>query len=151
MSNRRSARPMPCIDSVMTPFPYAIDLDRHVGDAQRVLAGRFIHHLPVTNQGEVFSVLSARDLELALARPDADPWQIEIRDVCSKDPYIVDVSEPLDVVLSQMAARDIGCAVVAKDDRVAGIFTAVDACRHFAEWLRKERHTEPPATQRDTL
>lgn len=128
---------MPRIDSVMTAFPYAIDLDRRLGDAQRIMMGRSIRHLPVTNQGEVYSVISSTDLELALARPGADPWQIEVREVCEQDPYIVDVSEPLDVVLAQMAERRIGCAVVAENDRVAGIFTAVDACRHFAAWLRK--------------
>jgi CBS domain-containing protein len=137
MTHRLPLRVIPRVDSAMTPFPYAIDLDRRLGDAQRMLTGRSIHHLPVTNQGEIYSVISSTDLELALARPNADPWQIEVRDICEKDPYIVDVSELLDVVLAQMAERRIGCAVVAENDRVAGIFTAVDACRHFADWLRK--------------
>ncbi|HEU4581427.1 MAG TPA: CBS domain-containing protein [Polyangiaceae bacterium] len=129
---------VPRIADVMTPFPYAIELDRHAGDAERMLAGRGIHHLPVTSAGEVYSVLSARDLELALARPGADPWKIGVRELCAKDPYIVDINEPLDTVLSGMADRRAGCAVVAQDDRVAGIFTSVDACRKFAEWLRRE-------------
>jgi CBS domain-containing protein len=123
----------------MTPFPYAIDIERHASDAERMLAGRAIHHLPVTSAGEVYSVLSARDLELALGRPGADPWRIGVRDLCSPDPYIVDVSEPLDVVIEQMGQRQIGCAVVAKDDRVAGIFTYADVCRNFVEWLRADR------------
>jgi CBS domain-containing protein len=55
---------------------------------------------------------------------------------CSKDPYIVDVSQTLDVVLEQMAEHNIDCAVVAKNDRVAGIFTHVDVCRRFVEWLK---------------
>jgi CBS domain-containing protein len=133
---------IPRIGEVMTPFPYAIELDRHAGDAERMLAGRSIHHLPVTSAGEVYSVLSARDLELALARPGADPWKLGVRELCAKDPYIVDISEPLDAVLSGMAERGASCAVVAQDDRVAGIFTAVDACQQFAEWLRR---AAPPA------
>lgn len=136
MTTRRSSKPMPRIDSAMTPFPYAIDLDRRLGDAQRMLRARAVHHLPVTNEGEVYSVLSSTALELALARPNADPWQIQVREICEQDPYIVDVSEPLDVVLTQLAERRTGCAVVAENDRVAGIFTALDACRHFADWLR---------------
>ena len=131
---------IPSIGQVMTPFPYSIDIDRHAGDAERMLAGRGIHHLPVTSAGEVYSVLSARDLELALARPGADPWQIGVRELCARDPYIVDIAEPLDAVLSGMAERGAGCAVIAQDDRVAGIFTSVDACRSFAEWLRRAHH-----------
>jgi CBS domain-containing protein len=145
MTTRRSLNPMPRIDSAMTPFPYAIELDRRLGDAQRMLTGRAIHHLPVTHEGEVYSVLSSTALELALARPSADPWQIQVREICEKDPYIVDISEPLDVVLTQLAERQIGCAVVAENDRVAGIFTAVDACRHFADWLRKPSAEPEPA------
>lgn len=131
-------RPIPNIGAAMTPFPYAIDLERSAGDAERMLAGRAIHHLPVTSAGEVYSVLSARDLELALARPGADPWRIGIRELCAKDPYIVDVSDALDIVLEQMAERKISCAVVAQDDRVAGIFTLVDVCSTFVEWLRSQ-------------
>jgi CBS domain-containing protein len=137
MQTRSSSRSMPRIDSVMTPFPYAIELDRRVGDAQRIMLSRNIHHLPVTKESEVFSVLDTRELDLALARPGADPWRIEVREVCEQDPYIVDISEPLDVVLTQMAERRLSCTVVAEDDRVAGIFTAVDACRWFAEWLHE--------------
>jgi signal-transduction protein with cAMP-binding, CBS, and nucleotidyltransferase domain len=131
---------IPRIGQVMTPFPYSIDLERHAGDAERMLAGRSIHHLPVTSAGEVYSVLSARDLEQALARPGADPRKVGVRELCAKDPYIVDVADALDEVLSGMANRGACCAVVAHGDRVAGVFTSVDACRKFAEWL-KEAHS----------
>src|SRR5689334_6850689 len=96
---------VPPIGEVMTPFPYSIEIDRHAGDAERMFAGRAIHHLPVTSAGEVYSVLSARDLELALARPGADPWKLGIRELCAKDPYIVDIAAPLDEVLFGMSER----------------------------------------------
>ena len=120
----------------MTPFPYSIELDRYVGDAERMMALRKIRHLPVTSQGEIYSVLSDRDLQLALADRDADAWKMRVRDICVQDPYIADTTDPLDVVLTEMAERQIGCTVVAENDRVAGIFTTVDACRAFANHLR---------------
>jgi len=127
---------IPRIGDVMTPFPYAIDIDRSAGDVGSMLSQRAIHHLPVTSNGEVYSVVSARDLELALARPDAEQWAIGVRDICSRDPYIVDIQVALDVVLDGMVERQTDCVVVAEDDRVAGIFTMVDACRRFAARLR---------------
>ena len=127
---------IPKIGEVMTPFPYAIALDQHVGDAQRMMSGHGIRHLPVTSDGEVYSVITERDISAALGRPDADPWTLQVSDVCVTDPYIVDVEEPLDNVLEEMAERRIGCAVVAKDERVAGVFTNVDVCRLYAASLR---------------
>jgi CBS domain-containing protein len=138
MSSRKT-HAIPKAGDVMTPFPYAIDIERTAGDAERLLAGREIHHLPVTSAGEVYSVLSTHDLELRLARPGADPWRIGVRELCSKDPYIVDVAEPLDQVLEQMVERKTSCVVVAKDDRLAGILTHLDVCRTFVEWLRTPR------------
>jgi CBS domain-containing protein len=121
----------------MTPFPYAIELDRTLGDAERMMLHRSIRHLPVTSEGEVYGILSAREIQLALATPDADAWQIQVKEVCAPDPYIADTNEPLEAVLTEMATRHIGCAVIAEDDRVAGIFTTVDACRVFAAHLRQ--------------
>jgi predicted transcriptional regulator len=127
---------IPRIAEVMTPFPYSIDVNCHAGDAQRILVGRAIHHLPVTSDGEVFSVLSTLNVQSALAIPGADPWAIQVRELCSEDPCIVDISTPLDAVLTEMAQRRVDCAVVAEDDRVAGIFTNADAYLRFAQWLR---------------
>lgn len=137
--SRPKPRAIPKIGDVMTPFPYAIDAQRSASDAERMLEGRSIHHLPVTDAGKVYSVLSARDLELTLARRGVNPSQLGVRDVCHRDAYIADVSASLDEVVEQMAARKLDCAVIAKEDRVAGIFTHVDVCRVFVDWLRAER------------
>jgi CBS domain-containing protein len=137
-SSHRRSTSIPRIGDVMTPFPYSIDLDRPAGDVGRMLSNRGIHHLPVTSNGEVYSVVNARELELALARPEANEWAIRVREICEQDPYIVDIQVPLDVVLDEMVERQTDCVVVAENDRVAGIFTLVDACRRFAAWLRAD-------------
>lgn len=132
------SRTIPKIGDVMTPFPYAIALDLPVAEAQRMMSGHGIRHLPVTSNGEVYSVITERDISAALNRPGADPWKLPVAEVCVTDPYIVDVDEPLDTVLDEMAERRIGCAVVAKEERVAGVFTSVDACRLYAASLRDD-------------
>ena len=50
----------------------------------------------------------------------------------------MDLSEPLDRVLSKMARLQVGSVLVVKEDRLAGIFTVTDACRSFAECLRAQ-------------
>ncbi len=50
--------------------------------------------------------------------------------------YVVDAQTPLDEVLDHMASHRIGSALVTSNGELAGIFTATDACRAFAEFLR---------------
>ncbi len=57
------------------------------------------------------------------------------------EPYVVAPSEPLDTVLLTLAARRIGCVVVADAGRPAGIFTMTDASRMLGEHLRAGRST----------
>jgi CBS domain-containing protein len=54
------------------------------------------------------------------------------------DCYSVDLDARLVDVLSHMANHHIGAALVTKEGRLAGIFTAADACRVFAEYLAKQ-------------
>ena len=61
--------------------------------------------------------------------------------VCSLDVYAVAPEERLDVVLARMAERRLGSAVVTDGGRIAGVFTATDACRCFADWLRAASQT----------
>jgi CBS domain-containing protein len=51
------------------------------------------------------------------------------------DPYIVAPGTSLDEVVSTMAAKKYGSAVVSDHGHVVGIFTTVDACSAFAELL----------------
>ena len=57
-------------------------------------------------------------------------------DVQRADIYAVERDEPLDRVLAEMAERHIGSAVVTDGGKLVGVFTATDACRYFAEYLR---------------
>ncbi len=62
--------------------------------------------------------------------------RLRVRDVCSLDVYSIERDEPLDRVLGEMADRHIGSAIVTDGGKIAGVFTATDACRCFAEFLR---------------
>ena len=52
-----------------------------------------------------------------------------------KDCYIVDLATPLAAVVRHMAAQRIGSAVMIRRGKLAGVFTANDACRAFADYL----------------
>ena len=132
---------MPKIKSVMTPFPYSIELDETLAAARVMMAEHGIHHLPVSDNGHLVGVISSRDVETALA---AEPAAARgIRSCYSPDIYVVGLSTPMDEVLLEMAERHIRCVVVLKGDKLAGIFTVTDACRRFADLLRSTYEPTP--------
>ena len=129
----------PKLNTLMTPFPYSIERDAPLDDALRLMAEHDVRHLPVTDNHQLVGVITDRDVkgvapvQDALERGDG----LRVCDVYMPDPYVVDINEPLDNVLLEMAAQHIGSAVVTRSGRLAGMFTAVDACRSYGEFLRE--------------
>lgn len=130
---------IPPIKSVMTPFPCSIEIDRPIAEARKMMRENDIRHLPVMHQGELVGIVSDRDIKLALDPGLGLPGEekLTVRNVCVRDAYKVQAGEPLDKVLMEMARRHIGSALVVRHERLVGIFTVTDACRHFARFLRQ--------------
>ena len=116
----------------MTPFPHFVEINAPVRTAGEMMDAHQIHHLPVMSEGKLVSVVTNHDIQLARQGP-ADA---RVRDICVRKTYVVELSEPLDRVLQQMAERHLGSALVVKDGKLVGIFTISDACRAFCELLR---------------
>lgn len=131
---------MPTIKAVMTPFPYSVDAAASLAEAQQFMRAHNIRHLPVTQNGDLVGSISDRDIKLVLgpdfAYPSADATQVA--DAMVRDPYVVDMDTRLDAVLSHMAEKHLGAALVTRHGRLAGVFTVTDACRHFAEFLQEQ-------------
>jgi CBS domain-containing protein len=136
---------IPSIKSVMTPFPYSIDADASLREAHEMLLEHEIRHLPVKDGERLVGVITDRDLKRALDPGVGMPPENEllVRDVAVFDAYVVDLGERLDKVLERMAQEHIGCALVTRQGKLAGIFTNTDACRAFAEYLRRDVHRGP--------
>ena len=123
----------------MTPFPFDIGLHDPIGEARRLMMKHKVRHLPVMDNHELKGLISDRDIKLILG-PEfdyPDPKELTVEDAMVEEPYVVDLETSLITVLDELAARHIGTAVVMKGDRVAGIFSATDACREFSQWLKQ--------------
>ena len=124
------------IGTEMTPFPHWVEAEESIDHAKAMMREHGVRHLPVQHAGELVGVVSERDIERAqLLGIGLRGGELSVRQVCAPDPYIVPFDAPLGEVLEQMAARAIGSAVVTHHDKLAGIFTTVDACRAFARSL----------------
>lgn len=119
------------IRSVMTRSPASVSIDATLREAEGLMIDRGVRHLTVMEGDALAGVVSDRDL--------ASGAGASVRDVCSLDVYSVEPKARLDEVLDEMAGRRIGCTVVTKGGEVVGIFTATDACRCFAEHLRRHQ------------
>jgi acetoin utilization protein AcuB len=129
---------IPAISSVMTPFPYVVQVNESVLAARALMIEHDVRHLPVKEGHTLLGVLTDRDLKRALDPGLGLPPKEElfVRDVFLADAYVVDVSEPLDAVLNHLSSEHIGSALVTKNGRLAGIFTLTDAARLFCNHLR---------------
>jgi len=128
---------MPLIKSVMTPFPYSIESDQTLNDATAMMAEHDVRHLPVMEQGSLVGVITDSHIQLRRNGGTSSPGpKLErVGDVCDMRAYVVELSTPLDSVLRHMSENHIGCTLVVKGGRLAGIFTTTDACRHYGALL----------------
>jgi len=105
-----------------------------------------IHHLPIKNENELVGVITRKDIEKFLHYQENEieaAKQQTVTDLYIKNPYIVDINEPLDNVLMHMAHSHIGSVLVTRNGRLAGVFTTNDACRTFGEFLRERYRPSP--------
>lgn len=131
-------RTMPKMVEVMTPFPHTVSPDEPVQAALQMMERHRIHQLPVVSGRHPIGLLTERDIRIALGNtPSPDVASLHVEDVCVPEPYVVSFDDRLDQVAIFMANERVTSAIVVRDDRVVGIFTAVDACRKLGELLRE--------------
>lgn len=135
---------IPAIKSVMTAFPYSININSPVNEALAYMDEHNMRHLPVTREEKLVGVLTERDIRLflAVAAAGRELTAIAVNEIHMEEPYVVDLEERLDTVLLEMVHRHIGSVLITWHGKLAGVFTTTDACRCFAEHLREQFH--PP-------
>jgi CBS domain-containing protein len=131
---------MPAIKSVMTAFPFSVDVGASVDEAMDFMREHKIRHLPVTDNGQLAGMISDRDIKLILGPDFAYPSgsELRVREAMVRDAYVVDLDTRVDQVLVHMADHHLGSAIVTRKGKLAGVFTATDACRAFAEFLGEQ-------------
>lgn len=124
----------PTLKKAMTPFPYSVAPEAPLEQAIRLMEEHSVHHLPVVADHRIVGIITPYNIMTALmtGRHDAN---LLVSDCYVTDAYVVDFDEPMDKVLLTMAEKHIGSAIVTRHGILAGLFTAVDACRSFGEFL----------------
>ena len=128
---------IPLVKSIMTPFPYSIDMDDTVDNASKMMITHDIHHLPVTDKGKPVGVITDRDIKRALDQQFVTPGNGEhrVRHIANLDTYIVDLAAPVDSVLLEMARQHIATALVVREGTLVCIFTSTDVFTFLGKLL----------------
>lgn len=132
--------------SVMTPFPYTVDLDASIDEAGAMMEEHGIHHLPVADGGVPVGVISDRDLKWTKGSGLFHKGPPRVREVCRMDACRVELTDPVDKVLDKMIENHLGEVLVEKNGKLVGIMTMVDVCRGFADLLRDRYPSDPDPT-----
>ena len=129
----------PLLKHVMTPFPYAVELDAPLAKAKDLLETHRFHHLPVVQEHRPVGLITDREITtgLAAAVQLEKPGNLLIRDIYVPDPCVVDINAPLEGVLRAMSERHLDAVIVTRKDRLAGVLTGMDVCRYFAAYLQE--------------
>lgn len=129
---------IPTLASVITPFPYRIDNTATLAEARALMLEHAIRHLIVMKDGDIYDVLSDREIEHHGALYGASKAdELLVNDICDGKIVVADIHDPLDKALQVMAGQHLGSLAVLKDGELAGIITTTDVCEHFARTLRE--------------
>ncbi|MFN0252749.1 MAG: CBS domain-containing protein [Kofleriaceae bacterium] len=111
----------------MTPSPHTIGVDQPISKAKELLRLYEIRHLPVLRGGKLDGVISDRDLSL-IEQLEVNADRLTVEDVMTSDVFEVAATDLLADVVTAMAARKLGSAIVVEHSKVIGILTTVDVC-----------------------
>jgi acetoin utilization protein AcuB len=122
---------IPLIKSVMTPFPYSVDVNTRLSVARKYMLEHGIHHLPVIDGEKIAGILDKDDLADDKKNPVVGTLHL-------KTPHVIDLNDRLDNILIFMADKRVETVLVTRNEKLVGIFSVTDACREFADYLREE-------------
>jgi acetoin utilization protein AcuB len=120
------------LERYMTRHPHSIRVDETIATAEQLMRSHHVRHLPVLDGGDLVGVLSERDVRLAATLPVR---ALKVSDVYVEEPYAVDIDTSVVQVASTMAKKKLGSTIILENGKLAGIFTATDACRALADVL----------------
>lgn len=126
---------MTTIGRAMTAVKHTLQSGDVLSKAKELMQVNAVRHLPVLAGDRVVGIVTMSDLYVMEAVVAVDPEKTTVDEAMSKELYLVEPNEPLAKVASEMAARQVGSALVLENGKLAGIFTTTDACRVLGEVL----------------
>lgn len=126
---------MKTIKSEMVDFPFVVEPEMTVAEAQTFMTQQDLRHLPVVDsKNKLLGVISERDI-LKSKLPNESVTSVMIKDV-----FVVAESEDLAKVIQKMADEKIGSVLVVNSvNELTGIFTTINALNLLSKFLNEDK------------
>jgi acetoin utilization protein AcuB len=125
--------PNASIADYMTPLPHTVGSEQAITFAQEMMQKYGIRHLPVLHGGELYGIVSDRDLGMIAGLNEVNPDATTVEEAMTQEAHTVSPQTPLIEVLRQMLEHKFGSVVVVEGTKIIGIFTTHDALKLLVE------------------
>jgi CBS domain-containing protein len=118
------------IREVMSSNPSAIEADKPVADAAKLMRDEDVGLAPVVEGDRLVGTLTDRDIAIRVVAEGRDPQSTTVREVASTDLVTVDPEQDLDEAVRLMAQHQVRrLPVVEEDGRLVGVVAQADVAR----------------------
>jgi CBS domain-containing protein len=115
------------IRDVMTSNPCAIEADKPVSYAAKMMKDEDVGLAPVVEGDRLIGTLTDRDIAVRVVAEGKDLQAVRVREVASTDVVTVDPQQDLDEALKLMARHQVRrLPVVQEDGRLVGVVAQAD-------------------------
>jgi acetoin utilization protein AcuB len=121
------------IAEYMTPLPHTVGSEQTITFAQKLMQKYDIRHLPVLHGGELYGIVSDRDLGMIAGLNEVNPDVTTVEEAMTQEAYTVSKDTSLFGVLQEMLEHKYGSAVVVEGVKIVGIFTTHDSLKLLVE------------------
>ena len=121
------------ISELMTPNPCAIEADKPVAHAAKMMKEENVGLAPVVEGDRLVGTLTDRDIVTRVVAEGKDPQTVPVREVASTDVVTIDPQQDLDEALRLMASNQVRRLLVEEDGRLVGVVAQADIAREGKE------------------
>jgi CBS domain-containing protein len=119
------------VRDAMTSNPCAIDADKPVAYAAKMMKDEDVGLAPVVQGDRLVGTVTDRDIVTRVIAEGRDPGSTSVREIASTDLVTVVPQQGLDEALSLMAEHQVRrLPVVEKDGRLVGVVAQADVAEH---------------------
>jgi CBS domain-containing protein len=118
------------ISELMSPNPCAIEADKPVAYAARMMKDEDVGLAPIVEGDRLVGTLTDRDIVTRVVAEGKDPQSVSVREVASTDLVTIDPQQDLGEALQLMARNQVRrLPVVEEDGRLVGVVAQADVAR----------------------
>jgi CBS domain-containing protein len=114
------------ISEVMSRDPKVLDIHSSLAEAARIMRDNNIGFVVVRDDGDLYGVVTDRDLVVRGLAEDADPSEVTLAKVCSESVVQVDSDDTVDKAIELMRSKAIRRLPVVHEGEVVGVVSLGD-------------------------